>query len=508
MAFLLDTEELKTGLIIFRRADVKHDEFYCRAKVPKSSRYKIKSLDTASVAMARERAFEFDAELRTCIKHDVPIFNRPFSEVAEDYAKTQREKAETGEISRKRVETVESAIRTLNAYVGSKQIHVVTQADWDGYSTWRHKLGKREREAKPDRLRRRAKAAAPIAAPEKKEHEPVSNWTIRSDMSVFRAVMAYAASRKYVSASQIFKGRLHAADERREEFTREEYRHLHTYARGWIKRAETPASRWYREMVYYFLLVMCNTGMRPAEAKNLCWRDVSFRNVWKEIKGREALTEEALKLAEAAQAEAKKAEAKKAKAKKAGVKPADAPPDAEKPPEHRKIAVLSVRGKDKYRNLVAPDNVVDYLERIRAIAKATDPDDFVFTNIKGKATTTLYKALVKELLKDAKLLTGPEGSQRTTYCFRHTYATLRLSEGVDVYLLAEQMGTSVQMIEDHYGHINPVKNADRILMGMHVWETQPETEEGNGTEGTAAQPHSRPAKSSRPNPRKLPARRN
>jgi hypothetical protein len=32
------------------------------------------------------------------------------------------------------------------------------------------------------------------------------------------------------------------------------------------------------------------------------------------------------------------------------------------------------------------------------------------------------------------------------------------------------MGTSVQMIEDHYGHVNPVKNAERILQGLPGWE--------------------------------------
>ena len=39
-----------------------------------------------------------------------------------------------------------------------------------------------------------------------------------------------------------------------------------------------------------------------------------------------------------------------------------------------------------------------------------------------------------------------------------------------MYFLAKQMGTSVQMIEDHYGHINPVKNAERILQGLPGWE--------------------------------------
>ena len=44
------------------------------------------------------------------------------------------------------------------------------------------------------------------------------------------------------------------------------------------------------------------------------------------------------------------------------------------------------------------------------------------------------------------------------------------TEGVDVYFLSKQMGTSVKMIEDHYGHITPVKNADRILQGLPGWE--------------------------------------
>jgi integrase len=26
------------------------------------------------------------------------------------------------------------------------------------------------------------------------------------------------------------------------------------------------------------------------------------------------------------------------------------------------------------------------------------------------------------------------------------------------------------MIEDHYGHVTPVKNADRILQGLPGWE--------------------------------------
>ena len=38
MAFITDKEELKPGLILFRRTDVAHDNWYCRVKLPKQDR--------------------------------------------------------------------------------------------------------------------------------------------------------------------------------------------------------------------------------------------------------------------------------------------------------------------------------------------------------------------------------------------------------------------------------------------------------------------------------------
>ena len=79
---------------------------------------------------------------------------------------------------------------------------------------------------------------------------------------------------------------------------------------------------------------------------------------------------------------------------------------------------------------------------------------------------------------------------RSTYCFRHTYATLRLQEGVDVYFLAEQMGTSVHMIETHYGHVNTIKHADRVLQGMAGWEL-PQPDYSKAKAVKAAEVHDR-----------------
>ena len=157
--------------------------------------------------------------------------------------------------------------------------------------------------------------------------------------------------------------------------------------------------------------------------------------------------------------------------------------------------VLHVTGKGKSRDLVAPGSVGDYLDRIRKIAIAKEADDRVFTTHTGDPAGTLYKALIGDLLDEAKLRMGPSGIPRSTYSFRHTYATFRLSEGVTDFFLAEQMGTSVAMIQDHYGHVNPVKNADRILLGMAGWQviaadpaTEPAVPPGKVTDRNQREP--------------------
>jgi integrase len=394
MSFITDAQELKTGLIIFRRADVKHQNWYCRIKIPAEDRYKTVSLKTSDINAAKDRAFDHDADVRFRIKHDVPIFNRPFSQVAEEFAALQKERADTGQISQKRYENIVSWIKTLNQYVGNIQITQIGEDKFARYPIWRR-------------------------TDTKGLNGQISDATIRTEMSVFRSIMVFAASKKYISERQIFKGKIPKSKASREEFTPDEYRKLHTFARGWVKRARAKANGWYRQVVYLFLLIMCNTGMRPVEAKNLRWRDVEIRN----------------------------------------------------DNQGRKLVIITVRGKDKFRQLVAADNVAEYFERLRAIVIKTEPKDFVFTTIKGDAAITLYKSPIALLLTEAKLAKSANGTHRSTYCFRHTYATFRLSEGVDVYLLAKQLGTSVQMIENHYGHITPVKNADRILQGLPGWES-------------------------------------
>jgi hypothetical protein len=63
MAFVTEKEELKPGLILFRRGDVDHRMWYCRMKMPKADRYKTVSLKTTDREAARDAP---STKMRTC----------------------------------------------------------------------------------------------------------------------------------------------------------------------------------------------------------------------------------------------------------------------------------------------------------------------------------------------------------------------------------------------------------------------------------------------------------
>jgi integrase len=54
------------------------------------------------------------------------------------------------------------------------------------------------------------------------------------------------------------------------------------------------------------------------------------------------------------------------------------------------------------------------------------------------------------VLDELGLKTDREGNPRTAYSLRHTYICLRLMEGADIYQIAKNCRTSVEMIEKYY----------------------------------------------------------
>ena len=189
-------------------------------------------------------------------------------------------------------------------------------------------------------------------------------------------------------------------DIRRPHFTRTDWNKLTRNARHWINATNHPSAIMDRTLVWNYALILTNTGIRVGEARTLCWKDIRIE------------------------------------------------PNSQ---ETEPAVVFFVSGKTGGREVVARNaEVLDYLQRINELYAEPRPDDFVFAHKDGKPIKSFKKSFAS-LIDAAGVGIDGKGNRRTIYSLRHTYATFRLEEGVGVYTLARNMGTSVTMIERFYG---------------------------------------------------------
>ena len=173
----------------------------------------------------------------------------------------------------------------------------------------------------------------------------------------------------------------------------------------WYKLAPTARVQFDRRLLHDWILIMSNTGMRIGEARNLKWGNVVYRTT-----GRGDT-----------------------------------------------VVTLFMWGKVKARELVAMPRTEIYLDRLRARTQFNQPDDHVFVGRYGRPVQSFVSGF-NALLKHAGVAHDVFGNKRTPYSLCHTYASFALLYGrVNVYTLAVNMGTSVEMIEKHDGHLKPLQ---------------------------------------------------
>ena len=74
-----------------------------------------------------------------------------------------------------------------------------------------------------------------------------------------------------------------------------------------------------------------------------------------------------------------------------------------------------------------------------------------------------HHTLFNAILTEEGLKFDRDGNRRTAYSLRHTYICLRLMEGADIYQIAKNCRTSVEMIEKHYAvHLKNTLDAAAI----------------------------------------------
>ena len=103
------------------------------------------------------------------------------------------------------------------------------------------------------------------------------------------------------------------------------------------------------------------------------------------------------------------------------------------------------------------------------------PDDFVLINPTKKDKSAYTRVMFHERLKKTLELAGladeikHSKSKVSLYSFRHQYICWRLRYGgVPIHLIAKNCGTSIQKIEETYGHIETERQVDIITKNQGI----------------------------------------
>lgn len=207
-------------------------------------------------------------------------------------------------------------------------------------------------------------------------------------------------------------------------FSPAEYKQLYEATRVYAQKPLQNRFKWNAEQVHDFVLLMANTGLRPDEAKNLQHRDISIvedhatgdRILEIEVRG------------------------------KRGIGYCKSMPGAVKPYErllYRPLPMPASHNKGKSGDISKKE------------VRYPQPMDYVFPDNHIK--------LFNGVLKRAGLKNDRDGNRRTAYSLRHTYICMRLMEGADIYQIAKNCRTSVEMIEKFYAaHIKDTLDASAI----------------------------------------------
>ena len=118
------------------------------------------------------------------------------------------------------------------------------------------------------------------------------------------------------------------------------------------------------------------------------------------------------------------------------------------------ILEIEVRGKRGVGYCKSMSGAVRPFQRLVERNKP-QPTDRVFPSV--------HRELFNTILDEENLKKDRDGQSRTAYSLRHTYICLRLMEGADIYQIAKNCRTSVEMIEKFYAaHIKNTLDAAAI----------------------------------------------
>lgn len=247
--------------------------------------------------------------------------------------------------------------------------------------------------------------------------------TILTHNSAMQRVLDEAVIQKYITASELpVLKNTGAMGERRAAFTKDEYRKILEKAEEWIEEGSKAVTRNIRLRLYYYIRLAALTGLRPGtEIDNLTWNDAQFKE--KEV---EITINDKVKV------------------------------------QTKTFLTFTVR-KGKTTKYTGTREIVsrrELWEVVQEMALKLRVGKWKYSD-KIFGNTTEFGRNFNLILNELSLKKNAHG-ERSLYSLRHSYITWALEKKTDIQIIADQCGTSVQMIEQHYKHTNPMMFAEEL----------------------------------------------
>jgi len=411
---------------IYKREETRH--WHCSASI--NGRQLRTTTKQESLEQAKDFAEDWYLELRGKLKRGELKSGKTFAEAATRFLR-EYEVITRGQRSPRMVQEYECKLRVhLLPYFGSRWLSEITSALVQDYRIHRHEVDKGRYDRTPSRS------------------------TMHKDIVTLRQVLKCAVRNGWIDHLPDLTQPYRTGEKisHRAWFSADEYKQLYQATRQRAEKPLKPKWKWSCEQAHDYVLFMANTGLRPDEAARLEFRDVS-------IVEDDATRQTILEI---------KVRGKRGTGYCKSTKGAVAP---------------FQRLRDRLR--LDPEKIDEKRRGLRRQlgSDLANPEKTRKPLPTERLFPTSVRMIFNAVLEKEKLQSDREGSRRTPYSLRHTYICFRLMEGADIYQIAKNCRTSVEMIEKYYAsHIASSLDAAAINVLKPRKRKKAETQDDEATE--------------------------
>ena len=414
-------------LIVFKRAN--SPNWYMRVYIKREGKHYQKSCRTKSQYVAMEFAKAEYRELQSRVAKEEKVFTIDLSSAVNQYFEQERNRERRGMISNDWLKKKDQYLRnTFMDYMGAdRKVNDISNKDFELYVDYRFRLCK------------------------KKE-------TIRQEIVIIKHFYKNLLLKQgyvfKIPEFPEFKIREKDRAKRDDTFTLKEYDVLVRFLREWVKpknvspfrnavksygnkdnsikklnAMELEMEKHRRVIIRELILIASNSGLRcPKEILSIKWGDVKLRK--QEMEGMYGANKKTEEL----------------------------------------VSTIQVNEQQKTGSRLVVCLAGTYFKRLRQYYVDTfdytpKDNDPVFLEMFGrrKGSVLCKYALYRtwaELIRDA----GLDRIKFTLYHLRHFSITQQILNGVDLILIAKNMGNSINTITKHYEHVDMEKNSRKLIM--------------------------------------------